>query len=156
MFKQSGVFVIEFTTASTTGAAADADALPVATLARNGVDTNVTLAVAKVDTGRYKITGTIPSDYADGDWIAVYVAATIGTIAAKNIAHNGVVASSSLDLDQLIGTDVVVGSVGEALAAARAQGVGKWVINTSAKTITLLYPDNTVFRVLPYTTTSRG
>lgn len=75
----------EFTTSNpTTGAAANADALPAATANRNGADDAAfVLTVANLDTGRYKITGTVPAGYVEGDVVNVTVAATVGGVAAK-------------------------------------------------------------------------
>jgi hypothetical protein len=77
----------EFTTCSaTTGGAQNADTLPVATATRNGVD-DVTfeLAVVNLDTGRYKLSGTVPPSYAQGDSVHVSVAATVGGVTGKAI-----------------------------------------------------------------------
>jgi len=73
----------EFTTRSlSTGAAADADSTPVATANKNGTDDAAfILTVAKVGTGRYSVSGTVPSGYAAGDRVHVSVAATIGGVA---------------------------------------------------------------------------
>ena len=77
----------EFTTTNpTTGAAADADSLPVATATRNGTDDAAfILTVTKLDTGRYKITGTVPAGYAAGDWLHVSVSVVMGGIIAKAV-----------------------------------------------------------------------
>lgn len=73
----------------TTGAATDADSLPTAVLSRNGTDDGaVTLTVTNKATGRYEITGTIPSGYAEADTIAVRVSATVGGIAGNSILLN--------------------------------------------------------------------
>jgi len=79
-YRPNDAYYKEFTTANpTTQAAADADSLPVATGNHNGLDDIAfVLTVIKLDTGRYKITGTIPSGYVGGDTINVSVAATCG------------------------------------------------------------------------------
>jgi len=75
-----------------TGVATDADSLPVATVTKNGTDDGSsptgwsnTLTVTKIDTGRYKIAGTIPSSYAAGDVIQMSVAATVNSVAGKAV-----------------------------------------------------------------------
>ena len=81
----------QFTTqAFNSGIATDADTLPVATVTKNGVDDGSsptgwdnTLTVTKLATGRYKVTGAIPDDYADGDHVEITIAATVGGVAAK-------------------------------------------------------------------------
>jgi hypothetical protein len=83
----------EFTTCSfSTGAATDADSLPVATATQNGTDDAAfALTVAKIDTGRYKITGTVPSGYASGSQVQISVAATVGGVAGKAVITSFVV-----------------------------------------------------------------
>lgn len=97
-YKPSGAYCVEFVCSLATGAASDADALPVATVNKNGTDDGSsptgwsnTLTVAKIDTGRYKITGTIPSGYASGDVVNVSVAATISSVAAKAVVDTFIV-----------------------------------------------------------------
>lgn len=73
----------------TTSAATNADSTPSATMVQNGVDDEaVTLTVTNVETGRYKITGTIPSEYTAGDVIQVVVTATVNSINAAGIVDN--------------------------------------------------------------------
>src|SRR5262245_11052270 len=68
-YKPGDPYTGEFVTSSfSTGAAANADSLPTAGMVHNGADDGtVTLTVANVATGRYKVTGTIPSGYAAGE-----------------------------------------------------------------------------------------
>lgn len=84
-YKPGDPYVTLFTTSNpTTGAAQNADSLPVATANRNGNDDGAfTLTVANLDTGRYRVTGTIPGGYVSGDTIHVTVAATVAGVAAK-------------------------------------------------------------------------
>jgi len=93
-YKPGDTFYYEFVTSSpTTGAAVNADSLPAAVLARNGVDDGtVTVAVANVGTGRYRASGAIPSGYAGGDSCQVIALATVATVAGA-----GVVGSFVLD-----------------------------------------------------------
>ena len=85
MFRPGDSFYGEFTTANpSTGAAANADSLPVATANHNGSDdASFVLTVANIDTGRYKITGTVPGGYAKGDVVNITVAATCSGVAGK-------------------------------------------------------------------------
>ncbi len=86
-FKPGSLYYKEFVTSSpSTGAATNADSLPTATANHNGSDDGAfTLTVANQDTGRYKISGTVPSGYAHGDVVCCSVAATVGGVAGKAI-----------------------------------------------------------------------
>ncbi len=89
-----GSYYGEFVTTSATGAAVNADSLPTATANHNGADdSGFVLTVTNIDTGRYKVTGTIPSTYIFGDYVWISVNATIATIAAKSIIDKFVVDS---------------------------------------------------------------
>lgn len=80
-----GSYYGEFVTSSTS-ATVNADSLPTATANHNGTDDgSFTLTVTNIDTGRYKITGTIPSSYAQGDYVWISVTATISTQIFKSI-----------------------------------------------------------------------
>ena len=97
----------EFATANpTTGAAQNADSLPTATANHNGSDDgSFGVTVVNLATGRYKITGTVPSGYAPGDVVNVSVAATVDSVAGVaivdtqilNIKTGIVLASAGLD-----------------------------------------------------------
>lgn len=70
----------------TTGASTNADSLPVAKANRGGGDDNgFTLAVANLDTGRYRISGSIPNSYAAGDNVNISVTATVNGVTDKAI-----------------------------------------------------------------------
>jgi hypothetical protein len=74
----------EFVTASSGGAAIDADVLPTAVVTHNGVaDPAFALTVAHLDTGHYSLVGTIPATYQGGDTFVVTITATIQTVVAK-------------------------------------------------------------------------
>lgn len=90
-------YYAEFVTSDPyTKAAADADSLPAATATKNGTDDGAfSLTVTKIDTGRYKITGTVPADYAHGDRVDVSVAATVSSIAGKAVVNSFVVVSAA-------------------------------------------------------------
>ena len=73
--KPGSNYVGEFSTwVPATSSNIDADALPTATLSRNGVDdVTVGLTVTDKGVGRYSVTGVIPNTYAIGDRIAIWV-----------------------------------------------------------------------------------
>lgn len=84
--KPGDTVVIYFNTVNpSTGVIQNADSAPTATMEHNGADDgSVTLTVTNVTTGRYKVTGTIPSSgYASGDKIAVRVNATVNSLAGE-------------------------------------------------------------------------
>jgi hypothetical protein len=56
---------------------ADADALPVVVLVRNGEDTTVDCTVENLTTGVYKVSLTIPSDYEAGDEVTIRLSASV-------------------------------------------------------------------------------
>jgi hypothetical protein len=93
--KPSDPYYGEFTTASfTTGAATTADSMPTATATKNGADDGTfALAVALLDTGRYKITGTVPAGYAKGDQVQVSVSAIVGGVTGKGVIDGFVIDS---------------------------------------------------------------
>ena len=43
------------------------------------------LTVANIDTGRYRVSGTVPTGYAQGDRFAISVSAAIGGVATKSV-----------------------------------------------------------------------
>jgi hypothetical protein len=94
-YKPSDSYSKEFVTSSpTTGAAADADSTPAATADFDGSGTgSMALTVTHIDTGRYKITGTIPAGRVKGDVLNVSVAATVGGVAGKAIVDTQVLDS---------------------------------------------------------------
>lgn len=81
-YKPSDTYHGEFVTSSpTTGAATNADSLPVATANHNGTDDGTfVLTVTPLATGRYGVSGTIPSGYGSGHVVNVSVAATVGGV----------------------------------------------------------------------------
>lgn len=83
--KPGDSYYTEFTTANfSTGVAQTADSLPVATANHNGTDDGAfALTVTLIDTGRYKISGTVPSSYAAGDTVIISISATVGGVAGK-------------------------------------------------------------------------
>jgi hypothetical protein len=104
-YKPSDPYSKEFTTASpTTGAAANADSLPVATADFDGSGTgSMALTVANLDTGRYKATGTFPAGRVRGDVLNVSVAATVGGVAGKAVVDTQVLDSKRVgDLNDAV------------------------------------------------------
>lgn len=81
-FKPGDPYHTQFTTQRfDTGEACDADETPVAVAARNGVDDDTfSLLVEQVATGRYRVSGTIPEDYAAGDVVHTIVTATVNEV----------------------------------------------------------------------------
>lgn len=149
-YKPSDAYTKVFTTSSpTTGAATNADSLPAATANRNGTDDgSFTLVVANLDTGRYKITGTIPSGYASGDVLNVSIAATVGGVAAKAIVDTQILDSKrtgdslNINLAQTgispRALDAVADgalTVGDALVAALAMAAGKQTVSGTSYTV---------------------
>jgi hypothetical protein len=115
--KPGDAYSTEFTTSNpTTGAAANADSLPVATANHNGTDDgtfSAALTVTNLDTGRYKITGTVPSGYAAGDTVTVTVAATCGGVAGKaKVDTFGVDTARASDIYGTISQSQINGIIG--------------------------------------------
>lgn len=116
-------YYAEFITQSpTTGTAQNADSLPTATATHNGIDDgSFALTVTNIDTGRYKITGTIPGGYSAGDYVQVSVAATVNAISGKAIVDNFMIAvanwnafeidsSGRVDVGKFLGHAVILDS----------------------------------------------
>lgn len=84
-------FEAYFTTQLPGGEAVDADSTPGATATQNGSDDTgggsftAGLSVTNIDTGLYKVSGTIPSGYAPGDRVTVRVSATVDGIAGQAV-----------------------------------------------------------------------
>jgi len=70
----------QFVTKAVSGALVDADALPVGTLVRNGVDTEISVTITNKAVGVYVAQFTIPSAYVAGDEVALRITATIGGV----------------------------------------------------------------------------
>ena len=86
-YKPGDSYYGEFTTCRfDTGAATDADSPPAAVATCNGVDDlTFSLSATKIDTGRYKVTGTIPGTYASGNSVQICVNATVGGVIGKSV-----------------------------------------------------------------------
>lgn len=121
LLKAAGAYYGEFVTQRfDTGAATDADSLPVATATKNGTDDGAfTLTVTKIDTGRYKITGTIPA-YSAGDQVQISVAATVNSVAGKGVVDDFVVVSGRPGIDDIPIEDAVLAASQPSYAPAKA------------------------------------
>jgi len=116
-YKPSDSYYGEFTTQNfNTGVATDASSLPVATATQNGTDdATFTLTVTNMDTGRYKITGTIPAGYSSGDSVQISVAATVGGVSGKAVIDSFVI-DSQRNSDLNTSLDIITGTDGTTLA----------------------------------------
>lgn len=92
-----------------TGAATDADSLPVITITKNGVDDGTSpsawdsgIAVSGLDTGRYRVTGTVSTGYIPGDIIDICAEAVVNSVTGKGVIDEFVVISDNV-YDSLIG-----------------------------------------------------
>lgn len=119
IYPPGAAYYAEFTTSSSTGAAANADSTPAATANHNGSDDGAfALSVANLDAGRYKVTGTVPGGYSQGDRFMVSISATIGGIAAKEVIDNCEV--RSVVSDSSVAADVQAGLTAQGYSTARA------------------------------------
>ena len=96
-----GAYAAGFATSQfSTGAAMNADALPVATATRNGTDdAGFVLIVANLATGRYKVTGTVPAGYAVGDAVQVSVTAMVDGVAGCGVVDSFVAGEAERGTD---------------------------------------------------------
>jgi hypothetical protein len=116
----------EFVTSNpSTGAAQNADSLPVATATHNGADDGTfMLTVANLATGRYKVTGTVPGGYSAGDYVQISIAATVNSVAGVAVIDNFTIGALALTAAQIAtgifqdttaGDFTVPGSIGKSL-----------------------------------------
>lgn len=104
-----------------TGAATDADSTPSATANKNGVDdASFSLTVTKIDTGRYKISGTVPAGYSAGDTVLISVAATVNSVAGKGVVDQFQVVSARPGTDDIPVEDVSLAASQGNYAPAKA------------------------------------
>lgn len=68
-----------------------------------------------------------------------YRASTLARIDASGNETEAV----QVDMTQVVPTNAATGTVGEAYLAARAQGVGRWVVSEDGLTLTIYLPDET-------------
>jgi hypothetical protein len=100
LYRPSDSYYTEFTTQRfDTGAATNGDSLPTATATKNGTDDGAfTLTVANIDTGRYKISGTVPAGYAANDVVQISVAATVNSVSGKGVVDQFRVIASGANI----------------------------------------------------------
>lgn len=141
--KASGSYYGEFCTQRfDTGAATDADSTPTATATKNGADDgSFSLTVTKIDTGRYKITGTVPA-YTAGDIVQISVAATVNSVAGKGVVDEFVVVSGRPGTDDIPIEDAVLATsqpnyepakAGDAMTLTEAYDAAKTAAAAGAK-----------------------
>lgn len=129
---------MEFITSTATGAAANADSLPVGVLIVNGVDNAASVTVTNVTTGRYKASVTLPA-LTDGEVVEMGVTATIGGVAAAGVvARDTAYASMAADIvdgvwDELTAGHTATGSAGKALSdlSGASGGTGANVVTVT-------------------------
>lgn len=125
----SDAVTCEWTTQNpATGAALNADSLPVGTFARNGTDDGtVTVTVTNVDTGRYKAAFTIPSGGIAGDTCTLSIAATVSSVAGKAIVWQSVLDKKRIA--NIIGTDnlPLISTDAQDLSSSLSINTKKWV-----------------------------
>lgn len=84
VLSEQNVAVLFTTSDPETGAATDADALPVGTLHRNGEATEDVVQITKAQTGLYKVAVSLP-ECDPGDMLSISVSATVGGVAASAV-----------------------------------------------------------------------
>ena len=133
-YKPGDSYVGEFCTARfDTGAATDGDSMPTAIAAHNGTDDgSFTLTVTHVDTGRYKVAGTIPGGYAKGDVVQVVVSATVNSVAGKCVIDSFVLDSKRVgDLQDASVSAIQSGLATSAgITALQSHGDSAWATAT--------------------------
>jgi len=147
-YKPSDSYYGEFTTQNfNTGVATDADSLPVATATQNGTDDAAfVLTVTNMDTGRYKVTGTVPASYSDGDSVQISVAATVSTVSGKAIIDSFVIQSkraSDIVTDIFAHTPTIGGVVTFEDVIKAVYGMARGKITRDSNAFTFYDDDNT-------------
>jgi len=96
-YKPGMAFYCLFTTQQfDSGSSSDADSLPVAIATKNGIDdVSFVLTIAKLDIGRYKISGTIPLGYTTNDVVQISVGATVGGVSGKAVVSEFIIEEDS-------------------------------------------------------------
>lgn len=117
------------TQAPTTGAATNADSLPVGTLYVNGTADAATVTVTNITTGRYKAAVTLPT-LAAGDMVAIWITATVGGVAGGNKVWE-----ASADTRHVSDS---VAQTGDSYARIGANGAGLTAVGDTSGTTTLL------------------
>lgn len=81
----------QFIARTSSGAAAQADALPTATLARNSIDTVEVVTVTHVTGGIYRAEFVVPAGWSYGDVVEVRAALTMIGTPVREIVWRGVI-----------------------------------------------------------------
>lgn len=145
IYNLSEVAYVGFTTNDATGAAADADSTPTASLIRNGsADGAVTVTVTNLSTGAYIASFTVPSGYAVADDLQLLISATVDAIAGKAFVGQGKVDSTVNSVYTRLGAPAN-GSIAADIAAV--SDVPPYAV-TSIKT-TLSGTENDYLRFFP-------
>lgn len=156
MLKPGDTHHAQFVTADpATGAATDADSLPVATVTRNDADDGaVPVTVTNMSPGRYRTTFVVPLTYTLGDTLHLSVAATVGGVAAKAVLDRFRLASPGDVLDEALSDHTVAGTAGAALGRIGSACITVVSPVSEGGTITLYQGDTyTDTRVLSFTIT---
>jgi len=134
LYRPGDSYFTEFTTQRLeTGVATDADSLPVATANKNGTDDgSFTLTVTNLDTGRYKITGTVPGGYTAGDKVVVTVAATVNGVAGKARVDQFQITGINVNDATAAGISRVDASVSSRAAPGAAMTLAAGAVNAAA------------------------
>ena len=144
-YKPSGSYCGQFTTQRfDTGVVTDADSLPSATATRNGADDGAfNVTVAKIDTGRYKVTGTVPAGYVAGDVVQISVAAAVNGVSGKAVIdsflidskHNADLNDFDPAVDEIIVGDLTASALSDFLLTNTGSTYSSAVDGSVAKEI---------------------
>lgn len=85
--RASQAFTLQFLVRSATGGLVNADALPLATLVRNGVDQADAVTVTNVATGIYRAASTLPTAAVRGDLLQVRVTFAVSGTSTADMIH---------------------------------------------------------------------
>jgi hypothetical protein len=150
-YKSGDSWSVQWSVLSAAGAAVNADATPVVTVYRNGVDDTANWSLAAVTnpaTGRYRVAGTVNPAAAHGDLVEVEIAATVATVAAKAFVQRFRVDGSGFDRATRC---IVSGAVAAGATTTSIPTSGLTPAVTAADQLRgriLLFPDNTTTAAL--------
>lgn len=102
MYAPGDIFYKQFVVNNISGVATNADTVPWGRLNRNGLDDFSTAAlvyVSSIDTGRYNVSGVVPSTYVKGNSINLTVSGVIGGLTTKSVFDLGMVSPVQHGLD---------------------------------------------------------
>src|SRR5438270_896024 len=101
MYRPGDPLYFSFGTQDGTGAATNADALPAATLRRNGASTTVAVTVTNNAAGDYTAAAAIPAAWSGGDVLELAISATMKGVAGVALFPIGL-----LDRSDLLGGNI--------------------------------------------------